>query len=136
MDGSVSTRGSIAPLAAISIKPTVPRYSAAQHARDANDIHMLSVRVPDAKRLSDELIDWGCGYRNSARELECILRDLSSQLSPRECLEVQSNIDSFRGLEFSCRDELAALPSWADQAKCFSWPELAREAARRESIAA
>jgi hypothetical protein len=135
MDGSVSTGGSIAP-AATSIKPTVPRYSAAQHARDANDIHMLSARVPDPQRLSDALIDWGHGYRDRARELECTLRDLSSQLTPRECLGVQANIDSCRGLEFLCRDELAALPSWADMAKCCSWSELAQEAARRESIAA
>ena len=118
-----------------SIKPTVPRYSAAKHAREANDIHMLSVRVPDASRLSDALIDWGYGYRNSARELECTLRDLSSQFTPRECLGVQAGIDSCRGLEFLCRDELAALPSWADMAKCCSWSELAQEAARRDSIA-
>jgi hypothetical protein len=100
-----------------------------------NDVRMLKMRVSDATALSTELIDWGAGNRNSAHEFECALRNPSFKYTPRERADIETEIDSCRALELSCRDELAELPLWADLAKCLSWGELAEAAGLRDSIA-
>jgi hypothetical protein len=133
MDGSVST-GSIA-LAATPIKPTVRPGIAARHARDLNDIRLLKTRVLDAAQLGGDLMDFGAGNRNSAVELEQALTDPRFEFTPRERANAQAEIDSCRGLELACRDELSALSAWAELAKCSTWADLAQEAARRELIA-
>jgi hypothetical protein len=117
---------------ALSIKPRVRSASAIArcHARDLADIRMLRVRSRDA---SDGLIDWGAGNLNRASELDDALLDARFTFTPSERAALQTEADSHRGLALACRDELAALPAWADLAKRASWKELAREAAQREA---
>ena len=126
MDGSIAqTR---------VIKPTVRQRIDARHARDVKDIRLLKTRVLDAVQLSDDLIDFGAGNRNRADELEGLLNS-DFAFTSRERADLQAGADSHRGLALACRDELAAIPSWVDLAKCSSWKELAQEAARREATA-
>ena len=135
MDGSISVSiGSITAVAT-PIKPTVRPGIAARHARDLNDIRLLKTRVLDAAQLGDVLIDFGAGNRNGAVELELALINPQIEFTSRERENAQAEIDSCRGLELACRDELAALPAWAAVAKYATWAQLAQEAARREAIA-